>query len=1066
MFSSSITQKLLLSWGGEAVYRQAEQLVRGGLVKKAEMKDGLVSGVIARESGADVRTRFRLLPDGTIENLCPCFASQHEGRVCPHAVALGLLLMLRRSSPERERAYQEELRRARRVEAVDAADYVARSERGLPARIALSFPASWAGDFYRGEVACGLRFAAAGGRLLAPEDLGRGAALALSPDDDALLSVLEDICEGPPPGTFGAAPADFLNVLDVSRHLRPEIAGLGRAEIRAEAADAALRAALDRETGELVLSPLARAPGAEEGGPRPVFLVSGRRGYVFAAGRFWPLKSVLPGPYQSLYRKEERIPRESVIAFLDGELGELRRAMPVETDPPPDLFVREPGRPVFHLEVRGSRASLRATLRAAYGGKTAPAGIVTAADNFALPDPDDILRYTVRNLPAERAALELLRASAGFRPELNACVLTGTREVLNFLGSGYPALARRGWKVSFAGGIAAWAESLRSVTPVVQVARRPGGWFDVGFTFDDPVSGAVPPAEVQRAINRGDSFLQRGGETVLLDKGAVEAMRAIFDDCQSRESPTPGHFLLPDVYAPFVQASLNAMDGIDVEDPPDWREDAARRNRRGGARLEPVPLGRLETTLRPYQKDGVYWLRFLEGAGLCGLLADEMGLGKTLQTLCWLSLRRIREDARGKPALVVCPTSLVANWAREARAFVPDMKCLVLSGPGRKALFPQIPAHDLVITSYALIRRDQDDYAPFTFSAAVLDEAQHIKNRSTRNARAAKRINALSKLVLTGTPVENSVADIWSIMDFLMPGYLGPYDLFRANYEEPIAAAGPEGAAAQEKLRRKLHPFLLRRLKKEVARDLPDKISRIAYCPLSPDQRRVYDGLLSDSRRRIGDMVGARGFEKSRFEILALLMRLRQACCHLDLLKDHHAPGAYAAPSAKTDTFLELLDEAVDGGHRVLVFSQFVKMLTLLRSALEARGMPYCYLDGATKDRLEQCRRFNLTPSIPVFLISLKAGGTGLNLTGADMVVHFDPWWNPAVEDQATDRAHRIGQKKTVYSVKLIAEDTVEEKVLAMQKKKQRVIDATVGATDQAIMSRLTFDDIRGLVGM
>jgi len=348
----------------------------------------------------------------------------------------------------------------------------------------------------------------------------------------------------------------------------------------------------------------------------------------------------------------------------------------------------------------------------------------------------------------------------------------------------------------------------------------------------------------------------------------------------------------------------------------------------------------------------------------------------------------------------------------------------------------------------------------------VLDEAQHIKNRSTQNAAAAKQIRAAAKLVLTGTPLENSVADLWSIMDFLMPGYLDDYETFRANYEAPIGAGGETGERAQIKLRRKLHPFLLRRLKKDVAKDLPDKIEKVSYCVLTPDQQQVYNTLLQESRRKIGDLVREKGFSHCRMEILAILLRLRQVCCHLGLLPDAALAAKAEAPSAKLDQFFDLLDEAVDGGHRILVFSQFVSMLQIIRRELDQRRIDYCYLDGQTHDRMEQVHRFNHTPAIPLFLISLKAGGTGLTLTGADMVVHFDPWWNPAVEDQATDRAHRIGQKKTVYSIKLIAEHTVEEKVLAMQKRKQAVIDATIGSTDEALLNTLSWEDVRSLLDL
>jgi SNF2 family DNA or RNA helicase len=601
--------------------------------------------------------------------------------------------------------------------------------------------------------------------------------------------------------------------------------------------------------------------------------------------------------------------------------------------------------------------------------------------------------------------------------------------------------------------------------PVVHVTPAgEDGWFDVGFEFESPTGGSLSPGEIQRALRCGDAFLERDGRTVLLDRDAIDAMHGVFSDCRGRESDKPGFFRLPGVYAPYVRSSLAALDGVDIEEPPDWRARAARQNRE--VRLEPVPLGQpLEGILRPYQKEGVYWLRFLETGGACGLLADEMGLGKTLQTLAWLQLPRVEEAARGRPALIVCPTSLVENWARESQQFTPERRVLVISGARRHALWDEIPRHDLVVTSYALLRRDIERYEACDFSVAVLDEAQHIKNRSTQNAVAVKRIRARHKLVLTGTPVENGVADIWSIMDFLMPGYLGDYELFRGQYEQPIAAGDRDGEVAQTKLRRKLHPFLLRRLKRDVAKDLPEKLVKTSFSVLSPDQQRVYNALLQESRQRVGDLVKARGFERCHLEILAILMKLRQACCHLELLKLPDLARA-ETPSAKLDQFFDTLDEAMDGGHRMLVFSQFVSMLQIVRRELEARGLPFCYLDGQSKDRLAQVQRFNRDASIPVFLISLKAGGTGLNLTGADMVVHFDPWWNPAVEDQATDRAHRIGQKRTVYSIKLIAEHTVEEKVLALQQRKQAIIQATVSGGDEAILKSLNWDDVRDLLGL
>ena len=1025
--------------------------------------------MIARESASEIYTRLRLRSPDKIESLCPCFTNQHSGQVCPHVVALGIALMLRHTDPLREQKYLEDQRRARRLEQVDESAYLSRDPRGTPARLGLALPPTWAGDFWSGRVTLTLLLLTADAAL-APEQSPAHARYRLSPEDDNLLSVLEDICEGPPRSRVELSAADFLNVLAVAGHTRPAVAGSGELVVESIAMQTALRVDLAHETGELIIFPHTELPFLRPG-EIPVYLVNNRQGWVCASGHLWPMKNVLPIPYHGIYRTEEVVPRERVINFLRRDLNTLLAVTPVALELTPDLFVTVPGTPAIHLDLQGSKASLRATLKAVYGTRAFCAGMPDTQTEFAMPDPEDILRYQTRNLPAEKAAVDAL-LRYGFQEDRSATVaeatytLVGTRETLNFLGSGYPALGRGGWKIAFSGRLAELVDGLPVVTPVVQIAEKNGGWFDVGFTFDLPGRAALPPAEIQRALNRGDAFFERDGETLLIDREAVDSMRAIFSDCRSREGGAPGHFQMPAVYAPFVQASLHALDGIDVEDPPGWRERAAASNRAGSGRLRPVPLGPLENTLRPYQKEGVYWLRFLEASGLNGLLADEMGLGKTLQTLAWLSLPRTDPQAQGKPALIVCPTSLVENWSREAETFVPHLRRLVVSGPDREARFAEIPKSDLVITSYALLRRDLEAYRPFSFSVAVLDEAQHIKNRSTQNAVAAKQINAVGKLVLTGTPVENSVADLWSIMDFLMPEYLGVYEEFRARYELPIAAGDRGGELAQAKLRRKLHPFLLRRLKKDVAKDLPDKIVKVSFCPLTLDQQRVYNDLLAESRRTIGDLVKAKGFERARFEILAILMRLRQTCCHLDLLKDRHKPGSYEAPSAKLDAFLELLDEAMDGGHRILVFSQFVSMLKLLRAELEQRGLAHCYLDGTTQDRLAQCQRFNLNPDIPAFLISLKAGGTGLNLTGADMVVHFDPWWNPAVEDQATDRAHRIGQKRTVYSIKLIAEHTVEEKVLAMQQRKQAVINATVGTTDEAVMQKLSFDDIRDLIGL
>ncbi len=1064
MAGLKLTQKQIEGWCGRAVYEDALRRVKRGEVLRADVSAPWIEGRLARSHG-ELRCRFKVLENGLVDSHCPCRANREHGLVCVHVASLAIGVMQRATDPRREQLYREEQRHARRMEE-DGDLFVGRDPEGLPAKLRLGLSAEWALQFEEGQVELACAFAV-GDResILSSEQLDRRRPLRFSPEDDNILCVLEDIAGRAPPRSMKVKRADFLNVLEVCRDRVLPLPGGKSVGLHSQKLAMHLRMDLDRENGELLLFAHTELPFMPPG-EFPRYFVEGTRGYVYGAGHLWPVTPILPLPYHGLYREPVVIARSAVIGFLTQELPRLSGQVAIESDLTPDLFSTEPGRPRFKLLLRGSPASLAAELRACYGTVNVAAGAPEVPGAVCEPDPEDLLHYFTRNLPEEEKALSRLRAAGFEGPRGDALEpLTGTREVLNCLGGFVPALRRSGWGVDVEGRAKTFFEQTDMILPVVKVDAPRGAedWFDVAISYEGPDGTALPQGPIQRAILRGEAFLEHNGRTLLIDREAVAAMRDVFKDCQGRDGNQSGGFKLPSIYAPYVQASLSAMDGVDVECPEDWRLRAARQNRE--QRIEPESLGSLDGILRPYQKEGVYWLRFLERGGFAGILADEMGLGKTLQTLAWLQRPRAATEAAGQPALIVCPTSLVENWAHESAQFTPELKCLTMSGAGRHEHWKHLAGYDLVITSYALLRRDLDNYLETKFSVAVLDEAQHIKNRDTQNALAAKRIRAVSRLVLTGTPVENSVADLWSIMDFLMPGYLGNYDTFRLGYEQPISQGDREGEEAQIRLRRKLHPFLLRRLKRDVARDLPDKIQKISFSTLTPDQQGIYNQLLGKFRQRIGDLVAQRGFERSRMEILAILMRLRQICCHLELLpRELRGDIPSEAPSAKMEQFFELLDEAIDGGHRMLVFSQFTSMLKLLRTGLEQRGIAHCYLDGETRERMAAVQRFNLQRNIPVFLISLKAGGTGLNLTGADMVVHFDPWWNPAVEDQATDRAHRIGQKRTVYSVKLIAEHTVEEKVLALQQRKQAVIQATVGQGDEAVLKSLNWQDIQELL--
>ncbi|HEY9678394.1 MAG TPA: DEAD/DEAH box helicase [Drouetiella sp.] len=478
--------------------------------------------------------------------------------------------------------------------------------------------------------------------------------------------------------------------------------------------------------------------------------------------------------------------------------------------------------------------------------------------------------------------------------------------------------------------------------------------------------------------------------------------------------------------------------------------------------LEPVKLDpNFKGELRDYQKEGTNWLSFLREYGLAGILADDMGLGKTIQTLALL----LTHHKKGKrpPSIVVAPTSVVYNWLSEAQKFAPTLQTALFLGRDRNELLKVLEKDsgkkpDVIFTTYGIIRRDYETLKKIQFEFLILDEAQNIKNPESVGAIAAKTLKSFHRLALSGTPVENRLKELWSLFDFLMPDFLSNYKEFNEVYERPIEA-GIEGAG--QKLRKIVHPFILRRLKSQVETELPERTDIINLCELEDDQRSLYLDVLDECRQKVFSEIASRGIKRSSISVLAALLRLRQVCCDPRLLKDNEGP---AAGSAKLNALVHMISEVVDEGHKILVFSQFVGMLTLIRKELEKAGYDYEYLDGQTpaQERLERVNRFNADPKIPIFLISLKAGGTGLNLTGADYVIHYDPWWNPAVENQATDRAHRIGQTRHVFNYKLITRGTVEEKILALQQKKKELADLIIGG-DDSVAKELTQEDLEFL---
>jgi superfamily II DNA or RNA helicase len=1020
-------------WADPTTVTRAQRLVKSGAVSQVRFAYPEGSAVV---EGNRVRLQvsFKMLPSGLAEGKCLCSDARDRGLLCEHIVAAMLAVMHIYGNDERRKLYEEE--RARVMQLNQAKDLIQQSARGKEAklRVLLPSPVSLKEAFYQDKVRIGILISAAG-KSWKPQDLPREP-YHFSEGDAALIGVFEDIAGGAFRDTMTLSKSDALAVLHCAA-----TSWVGFASTRKQLI----------VSRERVVTPIWQRPRH-----RTNFC------FLIAGAEIRPVAGTLPLPYQAVYHEMVRIPRDGLVGFYRTELPKMTAALPLdEASVPLELFTTTPGEPKFLLELDGDEQYVTGRLTACYGNYHVKVG---SPEEISQPDPDDFYHCYVRNRDAERSALEYTQAMGFYGSDgSHLGTVSGMRAIRNLLGEHIPMVRRAGWSVILHGSIERSFDAAEMIVPVVTaVPTATGDAYELTTVYEAPQGKiTVTPAEIERALAHGNAYLEKEGELVLIDLDALRTLRKTLTSCRASAGVAPGSSRVEAVHVPFVESMVASLEGIVFESHPNWRKRAAVQNRED--KPQAVDLGRLEGTLRPYQKEGVYWLRFLETCGFCGVLADEMGLGKTLQTLTWLQLPRCREEARRAPALIVCPTSLVENWRREAMKFVPWLRWLVLSGPDRASQFEKVATSDLVITSYALIRRDADFHAQSTYSAVVLDEAQAIKNQRTQNAQAVKRLRSDTRLVLSGTPIENGVSDLWSIMDFLMPDYLGRYDDFKVVYEDAVEMGGRSAENAQAQLRKKLHPFLLRRVKKDVAPDLPDKIRSVVYCELSAAQRQAYDRIREHVRTRMRNLVKEKGFDKSRFEVLADLMRLRQICCDVALLEDYQMTAG-AESSAKLNTLMELLAEARSGGHRMLVFSQFTSMLKRIAERLAAEGIRYCYLDGATKHRLDECARFNQDTSIPIFLISLKAGGTGLNLTGADMVVHFDPWWNPAAEEQATDRAHRIGQKRTVQAIKLIAQDTIEEKVLEMQRKKQSLIDATVNASDGSIVSTLTMAEIEDLL--
>ncbi|AMV40821.1 DEAD/DEAH box helicase [Planctomyces sp. SH-PL62] len=711
------------------------------------------------------------------------------------------------------------------------------------------------------------------------------------------------------------------------------------------------------------------------------------------------------------------------------ELVESMALEEIAVKPRPSLTLRTP------RQNWGMAADkLLADLEFDYDGALIPAGRTTP---LAVSTEVGLV---IRRDPRTESAADVKLFELGFREAKDPRLDPNTLELpAKRMDAVTKELVLAGWRIEAEGKLIRPAGEFK-------LALSTGiDWFDLDGGVDYGGQSVSLP-ELLSAARRGDTMIELGDGS----------MGMLPDEWLKR------YGLLADVGAEengalrFNASQAGLLDAL-LENQPEIQIDEAfakvRKNLRQFDGVVPLdaPPG-FHGDLRPYQREGLGWLDYLQRFGFGGILADDMGLGKTIQVLALLQRRRFRRQAKG-PALAVVPRSLVFNWLQEAEKFTPRLRVLDYTGSGRHPLREKFGEYDLIVTTYGTLRTDIAELIEIDFDYVILDEAQAIKNSESQSSKSVRLLKSRHRLAISGTPIENHIGELWSILEFLNPGMLGSDTVFK-RYASSSNVEGEDRSLLAKALR----PFILRRTKSEVVKDLPDKTEQTLYCDMEADQRRTYEELRVHYRDALLKKDSAE-LNRSKIEVLEALLRLRQAACHPGLI----SPDLSSSPSAKLDMLMPSLAEIVEEGHKVLVFSQFTSFLSIVKERLDRDGLVYEYLDGRTRNRSAKVDRFQNDPDCPIFLISLKAGGLGLNLTAAEYVYLLDPWWNPAVEAQAIDRSHRIGQTQHVFAYRLICRNTVEEKILDLQQKKRDLADAILNA-DNRVISGLTRDDLEFLL--
>ncbi len=1037
-----INERWLGDIAGWQVLKAARALLARGVVADAVRTDDAVRGYVSEgpkryQAGLTIRSRT------DVENLCTCPASRGRGLICAHSIAVALATMQQRTPAGGLQSMRPPAVAPHRGDAVSAAPQTqpAEAPKPAPGRFAFYIAGNVLTGSFMGQAAVFMKFEPGNG---AASDAGIVEWLrsqGLKPGSMPLMLTRRDLaglftaCMGHHSVFAGkpssSPPAEDARIAVADTTLRLPVSA------RDEAGDVGF--ALDSTSLKQLADAWCWCSATRSVFPLPTLSDECRK-LVFELFTNARCTRSLP------WLIDHRATLDDAFNLrLEGSTLASLRLVPLPCE--------------FELSIDGSMQSIEAKLHATFGGKrwivmdgslSEVAGI-----RFPMQAPDSPARFYSRNIERERAAADRL-FDLGFQAVSSTTLrLQGQDKVARFYASELPRLQR----VFIIDESQRWRSATRGLLRITPKVREPEDaankhgqdWLSLDIAYEAPDGFRITRSEVMQLIRSGRRGLTGpDGRNYLIDEDACEEFEDSLRDLDGEMTASGVR-----VRADKSQFLFTIDDTtFAAKQSASWQSEDAIKSQ----------LPDLAPLLRPYQVDGIRWLESCARGSHAGLLADDMGLGKTLQAIALIRLLDRTGSPETGPALVVCPKSLIANWEREIERFAPALRVLTIHGAGRHDDFAQITQHDVVITTYQLIARDLSRHRAHTYAALVLDEASQIRNPDTEAAKALRAIKAERRFALTGTPLENGVRDLWSIYQFLLPGYLGSRDNFRDRFEKPLASgpATPAARKAADRLRKLVRPHFLRRTKQEVLKDLPEKIEQVLWCDLSRAQTEVYRRLLEEGHAEVRAARKRSGNNGAKMTMFTVLLRLRQVCCHLKMTGMADQTLAALPPddlSGKLAVWRERLTEIIGNGGKIIIFSQFVKFLHLLRSELEQEKIPFCYLDGQSNDRAAQVQRFQEDTSVQAFLISLKAGGYGLNLTAADHVMLMDPWWNPAVEAQAIDRAHRMGQQRVVTALRLVTRGTVEEKILKLQDHKRGLIEAALD-DDQPMMAGLSEEDL------